>query len=140
MLGFPGRNGDRQIFVQRIRKSEKRRKNHGRSIREKSGKISLAPFGYHGTCDAKLFNFWLEKFLVPLLKPGQIVIMDNASIHKTNTTQSIINKAGCKLLFLPPYSPDLNPIEHLWSNLKRKLRNILHKFSSLQDALCACFS
>jgi transposase len=104
------------------------------------GEKVLAPFGYHGTCDAKLFNFWLEKFLVPLLKPGQIVIMDNASIHKTNTTQSIINKAGCKLLFLPPYSPDLNPIEHLWSNLKRKLRNILHKFSSLQDALCACFS
>ena len=103
------------------------------------GEKILAPFGYHGTCDAKLFNFWLEKFLVPLLKPGQIVIMDNASIHKTNTTQSIINKAGCKLLFLHPYSPDLNPIEHLRSNLKRKLRNILHKFSSLQDVLCDCF-
>ena len=104
------------------------------------GEKVLAPFGYHGTCNAKLFNFWLGKILVPLLKPGQIVIMDNASIHKTNTTQSIINKAGCKLLFLPPYSPDLNPIEHLWSNLKRKLRNIFHKFSSLQDALWVCFS
>ena len=104
------------------------------------GKETLAPFGYHGTCNAKLFNFWLEKFLVPCLKPGQIVIMDNASIHKTKTTHDIINKAGCKLLFLPPYSPDLNPIEHLWANLKRKLRVILHKFNSLQEALQMCFS
>ena len=87
-----------------------------REIAAQCGKKVLAPFGYHGTCDAKLFNFWLEKFPVPLLKPGQIVIMDNASIHKTNTTQSIIDKAGCKLLFLPPYSPDLNPIEHFWAN------------------------
>ncbi|MCR4624016.1 MAG: transposase [Alphaproteobacteria bacterium] len=119
---------------------QKRRKNHGRSIRKKSGKISLAPLGYHTTCDAKLFNFWLKKMLVPCLKPGQTVIMDNASIHKTNTTRSIIEQAGCKLLFLPPYSPDLNPIEHLWANIKRKLANILPDFSSIQDALCACFS
>ena len=104
------------------------------------GKNTLAPFGYHGTCDAKLFNFWLEKMLVPCLKPGQTVIMDNASIHKTNTTRSIIERARCKLLFLPPYSPDLNPIEHLWANIKRKLADIFPDFSSIQDALCACFS
>ena len=61
------------------------------------GKNTLAPFGYRGICDAKLFNFWLEKMLVPDLKPGQIVIMDNASTHKTNTTRSIIEQAGWRL-------------------------------------------
>ena len=103
-------------------------------------KAVLAPFGYSGTCDAKLFNFWLEKMLVPCLKTGQTVVMDNASIHKTAATQSIIEKAGCNLLFLPLYSPDLNPIEHLWANSKRKLKDILPKYDCLQDALCACFS
>ena len=98
-------------------------------------KTTLAPFGYHGTCDAKLFNFWLEKMLAPNLKPGQTVIMDNASIHKTNTTQSIIEQAGCK----PPYSPDLNPIEHLWANTKRKLFYSLPNFPSILNALCASF-
>lgn len=104
------------------------------------GKTTLAPLGYYGTCDAKLFNTWLEQKLVPKLKPGQTVIMDNASIHKTNATKQIIEQAGCKLLYLPPYSPDLNPIEHLWAHMKRKLADILPEFSSLQDALEAYFS
>ncbi|MBR1734513.1 MAG: transposase [Alphaproteobacteria bacterium] len=64
-------------------------------------KTVLAPFGYSGTCDANLFNFWLKKMLIPCLKPGQTIIIDNASIHKINTTRSLIEKANCKLLFLP---------------------------------------
>ncbi len=65
--------------------------------------------------------------------------MDNASIHKANTLQSIIEQAGCKLLFLPLYSPDLDPIECLWASIK-KLSNILHDFPSIQYALFDYFS
>lgn len=71
----------------------------------------LAPMCYKGTCNTQLFNIWLEKLLIPELKPGQTVIMDNATFHKSEKTQQLIERAGCTLLFLPPYSPDLNPIE-----------------------------
>jgi transposase len=53
------------------------------------------------------------------LKPGQTVVMDNASFHKSHLVREIIEAAGCKLVYLPPYSPDLNPIEKFWANLKR---------------------
>ncbi len=99
-------------------------------VAAKCGDNILAPFGYSGTCNAELFNLWLEKILVPRLKPKQIIVMDNASIHKTNTTLSIIKRAGCELMFLPPYSPDLNPIEHVWANAKRNLQNNMTKFPS----------
>mgnify|MGYP003441220601 FL=1 len=104
------------------------------------GDAILAPFRYTGTCDAKLFNFWLKNMLIPKLKPGQIVIMDNASIHKTDATRKLIKEAGCELIFLPPYSPDLNPIEHFWADLKKKLRYIVHQFKTFQDAMTAIFS
>lgn len=109
-------------------------------VAAKCGNKVLAPFGYTGTCDANLFNFWLKNILIPELKPGQIVIMDNASIHKSETTRKLIEAAGCKLVFLPPYSPDLNPIEHFWAELKKKLRYIMQQFETFQDAMSVVFS
>lgn len=109
-------------------------------VAARRGDEILAPFGYTGTCDATLFNFWLKNMLIPKLKPGQIVIMDNASIHKTDATRKLIKEAGCELIFLPPYSPDLNPIEHFWVELKKKLRYIMHQFETFQDAMAAIFS
>ena len=99
--------------------------------------MDLAPFGYNGTCDTKLFNFWIKEKLLPELKQGQIVIMDNASIHKSDETRQLIESVGCKLIFLPPYSPDLNPIEHFLAKLKKVLRYTMHKFESFQDAILA---
>jgi len=90
-----------------------------------AGKIMskiIAPFCYKGTCDTLLFNLWIEKFLVPELDPGQTVIMDNATFHKSQKTKELIESAGCKILFLPPYSPDLNPIEIFWANFKKLIR------------------
>lgn len=70
-----------------------------------------------------VFNTWLEKELLPILSPGTLIILDNAAFHKSQSTMDIVEKAGCHLLFLPPYSPHLNPIEKLWANLKQAWRN-----------------
>lgn len=100
----------------------------------------IAPFCYKGTCNTLLFNRWVEKILCPLLSPGQIVIMDNATFHKSAKTKELIKNAGCTLKFLPPYSPDLNPIEIFWANFKESLRKIINKFQSLSQAIDHVFS
>ncbi len=81
------------------------------SFSAKRGKEILAPICYRGTCNAALFNMWLDKHLLPDLKEGDVIIMDNAAFHKSDRTRELIERAGCNLLYLPPYSPDLNPIE-----------------------------
>lgn len=95
----------------------------------------LAPFCYKGTCDTQLFNIWLKDFLIPELKPGQVVIMDNATFHKSEGSRKLIEKAGCRILFLPAYSPDLNPIEVFWANFKKKVRLTLERVKTLAEAI-----
>jgi len=99
------------------------------------GKKIVAALCYQGTCNTILFNFWIKEMLIPELKPGQIVIVDNAAIHKSEETKQLIEGAGSKLMFLPPYSPDLNPIEHYWAWLKKKIRGTIHKFETLDEAI-----
>lgn len=99
----------------------------------------IAPLCYTGTCDTKLFNFWLENFLLPELGSGYTLVMDNATFHRSEQTKALIEKAGCRLLFLPPYSPDLNPIEKFWANLKAKIKKIIGRFSTLADAIDEAF-
>lgn len=101
----------------------------------KCGKEILAPFGYYGTCNSELFLKWVKEMLVPNLKENQIVIMDNASIHKSPKIREAIEEAGCSLVYQPPYSPDLNPIEHFWSHLKQKIGALQQKFKSIFDAI-----
>jgi transposase len=67
------------------------------------------------------------------------VVWDNASFHKSAKAKKMIEDAGCKLIFLPPYSPDLNPIEHFWSNFKRYLRKTIAACPSLWDAIVNFF-
>jgi transposase len=95
----------------------------------------LAPMCFEGTCDTSLFNAWLKQVLIPTLIPGQVIILDNASFHKSIETRKLVEAAGCKLLFLPPYSPDLNPIEKYWANMKVKVRELLAKMQTFVDAL-----
>jgi transposase len=72
---------------------------------------------FEGTLTGAVFLQFLDEFLVPVLKPGQIVILDNAKAHKVAGVRERIEGAGARVLYLPPYSPDLNPIEMAWSKL-----------------------
>ncbi len=81
-----------------------------------------APCVFDGPINGERFLAWVEQALLPTLKPGDIVIMDNLSSHKSAAVRQAIRGAGARLFFLPPYSPDLNPIEQVFSKLKRLLR------------------
>lgn len=82
----------------------------------------LAPFRFDGHTDSVVFSLWVEKCLLSELKSGQVIILDNASFHKSKKTRQLIELADCQLLFQPPYSPDLNKIEPQWANLKQGVR------------------
>jgi transposase len=81
-----------------------------------------APCVLDGPINGGAFLAYVEQFLVPTLKPGDIVVLDNLGSHKGKAVRQAIRRAGAKLLFLPPYSPDLNPIEQLFAKLKTLLR------------------
>ena len=94
-----------------------------------------APMTYRATMNTALFLHWIQYLLVPSLLKGQVVIMDNASIHKNSLVRAIIEGAGCKLLYLPIYSPDLNPIENYWAVMKKNIRKIRNKYDQIWDAI-----
>jgi len=81
-----------------------------------------APFVFDGPINAESFLLYVEKVLVPTLKPGDIVVLDNLSSHKGKAVRKAIRAVGARILFLPPYSPDLNPIEQVFAKLKHLLR------------------
>ena len=81
-----------------------------------------APCVIDGPINGATFTAYVEQFLIPTLKPGDIVILDNLGSHKGEAVRKAIRAAGARLLFLPPYSPDLNPIEQVFAKLKTLLR------------------
>lgn len=95
----------------------------------------MAPFTVEGSCNRNVFETWLETCLVPVLKPGQVVTMDNATFHKGGRIEQLIRDAGCEVLYLPPYSPDLNKIEKCWSWLKSRIRKQLDQFETLRETI-----
>src|SRR6202162_4529725 len=93
-----------------------------------------APWFLEGPIDGESFRLYVEKVLLPTLRPGDIVIMDNLGSHRGRIVRQLIRSAGAKLFFLPKYSPDLNPIEQVFAKLKHLLRKAAAR---TVDAICA---
>jgi len=89
--------------------------------------------------DSKLFEVWFEECLLPSLPEKSVIVMDNASFHRKSRLFCVVGEWGHRLIFLPPYSPELIPIENFWSWLKRYLRKVLPQHDSFLDALCSAF-
>jgi transposase len=84
--------------------------------------VLKAPMRFKGTTNTAIFNEWVEQILCPELRQGDVVIMDNASFHRSEKTKHLIENKGATVLFQPKYSPDLNKIEPQWANLKHYIR------------------
>jgi len=103
-------------------------------ISARRGNSLLAPILFEGNTHATLFNYWLKNHLFEELGSDSTIIMDNATFHKTALTRQLIEEAGHTLLFLPPYSPDFNPIEQDFANMKRR-RQFLPSDSTIDEAV-----
>ena len=100
--------------------------------------LSLAGLGatmtVNAATDTDVFVAYVRHVLLPTLRPGQVVVLDNLGAHKAAAARTLIEGAGCRLLFLPPYSPDFNPIEQAWSKLKTLLRGAAARTRDALDA------
>ena len=85
---------------------------------------ACAPWVWAGAMNGPLFLAWVRQGLAPTLQPEDLVIMDNLATHKVAGVREAIAAVGARLRYLPPYSPDFNPIENLWSKVKQKLRSL----------------
>jgi transposase len=93
-----------------------------------------APWFLEGPIDGSSFRVYVEKVLLPTLRPGDIVVMDNLGSHKGRIIRQLVRSVGAKLFFLPKYSPDLNPIEQVFAKLKHLLRKAAAR---TVEAVCA---
>jgi transposase len=143
---------ERLVFVDETWASTKMARSHGRCPRGERLRMSVphghwktttviaglrtsgivAPFVIDCPVNRDVFETWVEKVLAPELKPGDIVVMDNLSSHKGPRVQALIEVTGASVLYLPPYSPDFNPIENAFAKLKALLRKAAAR---TQDAL-----
>ena len=114
-------------------------RNHGKNT---TLVAALTPDGLHvpwlieGAMDTETFDWYIAEQLGPTLRPGQIVVLDNLSVHKAASIRHALEARGCTLLFLPPYSPDCTPIEQAFSKLKAILRRLgARTKEALQEAV-----
>lgn len=109
-------------------------------IAAKVGNEIIAPMQYNSKMDSALFEMWFEKCLLLYLEKGKTIVMDNASFHRKKQLFKICEKFDYNLIFLPPYSPQLNPIEKCWHILKHRIKAFLRHHISLDDSIHYAFS
>jgi transposase len=101
----------------------------------------MAPFTIDCPMDGEIFGVYVQQVLVPTLRDGDVVVMDNLTAHKRPLIKRLIEAAGATVLYLPPYSPDFNPIEMIWSKVKGLLRTIAARtVDALHDAFGQAFA
>jgi transposase len=101
----------------------------------------IAPMVFKGTLNAEVFKTYVAKFLVKEMNKGDVLVLDNLSSHKVKGVVDPLIEKGVKILYLPPYSPDLNPIEMMWSKVKSVLRRLKARiFESLIEGLKVAFN
>jgi transposase len=91
--------------------------------KKKERKKPFSLLSFHGTADKEMFLFWLRRCLLPKIKEDDVIIMDNASIHKSIEVRELIESKKARLIYQPPYSPFLNKIENYWAFMKKTLCN-----------------
>ena len=99
----------------------------------------FAPLTFEGSCNRDLFETWLKESLIPQLQPGNIIIIDNATFHKGQSIQEIVEEAGCQIWYLPSYSADLNKIELWWSVLKTWMKQRVKEFETVRECVDTAF-
>ena len=99
----------------------------------------LAPLQYKGKMHSQFFEAWFEKHLIPKLAQGSVIVMDNASFHRKKRLYELAEQYDVKIIFLPPYSPELNPIEHFWHWLKKKICDLLKFSQNLDEVIYSIF-
>jgi len=102
---------------------------------------TTACMAIEGATDTEVFRAYVSEVLCPILRPGDLVVMDNLAPHKSEPTLALIRQTGAEILFLPAYSPDLNPIEQMWSKVKNSLRSLEARTrESLLEAIAAALT
>ncbi|HEV2601822.1 MAG TPA: IS630 family transposase [Candidatus Babeliales bacterium] len=96
--------------------------------------ILFAPFIFEGYSNASVYETYVERILAPALKPGMVLIIDNASFHKSKKVIQLIEAVNCRVIFLPPYSPDFNPIEHHWHSVKHAIKTAAEVINDFYEA------
>ena len=145
-LVFIDESGANITLVPRYGRAPKGQRCHGSQPRGHYRHLTLfaslslagidAPMILEGAADRAAFRVYVERVLVPTLRPGQIVILDNLSVHKQPALRHAIESVGCRVLFLPTYSPDFNPIEQAFAKIKQLLRRAqAHTTEALQEAI-----